>query len=128
MDPERLDVEDLRICHGNTQSLLAHFDEFRLYFLNENYHIICLSETWLKPSMSMDMVSLPGCSLFRHDRIGRGGGGVAVYVVHGIRVKLLTTSDELYCKKPEYLLLEIICGDVFKLLLGVVYRLPNCCS
>ncbi|XP_020297639.1 uncharacterized protein LOC109862120 [Pseudomyrmex gracilis] len=56
----------MRICHVNSQSLLAHIDEFRMFFMNNYYHVICLSETWLKPAISDQMVILPGYQLFRH--------------------------------------------------------------
>ncbi|XP_020296435.1 uncharacterized protein LOC109861274 [Pseudomyrmex gracilis] len=59
----------LKVCHVNCQSLMAHFDEFRTYFIDSDYDIICLSKTWLKPVISDQLVSLPGYHLFRHDRI-----------------------------------------------------------
>lgn len=67
--------EDLRVCHVNCQSLPAHFDEFSLFFSDLKYHIICMSETWLKPAIPDSMMRVPGYFLFRCDRVGRQGGG-----------------------------------------------------
>lgn len=67
-------AEHLKICHVNSQSLYAHIDEFRHYFLVEKYHIICLSETWLKPEIPDEMVSLQDYSLHRIDRVGKRAG------------------------------------------------------
>ena len=64
----------LRVCHVNSQSLMAHLDEFRLFFTMSNYHIICLSETWLKPAIPDHQVTLDGYQLYRCDRTGRIGG------------------------------------------------------
>jgi len=32
-------IENLRICHVNCQSLLAHLDEFRNFFINSGYNL-----------------------------------------------------------------------------------------
>jgi len=56
-------LTDLKICHVNCQFLLAHFDEFRHFFLNTDYHIICMSETWLKSMTPDATVELPGYTL-----------------------------------------------------------------
>ena len=74
------EFDNLKVCHVNCQSLFAHIDEFRSHFMSSRYHIICLSETWLKPLMSDQMVDFHGYQLFRRDRIGRNGGGVAFYL------------------------------------------------
>lgn len=37
------DFEHIRMCHVNCQSLFAHLDEFRLFFSDSDFHIICMS-------------------------------------------------------------------------------------
>ena len=119
--------DKLSVCHVNCQSLMAHFDEFCDFFTNSKYHIICLSETWLKPEILDRMVKLPGYFLIRCDRLGRQGGGVAIYLHHSFRVNILKTSttDAQY-RKPEFLIVEVIFSYACNLLLAVVYRPPNC--
>lgn len=69
-----VDLESLKICHINSQSIFAHIDEFRLFFKNRHFHIICVSETWLKPGVPDEMVKLGGYALIRADKVGKPGG------------------------------------------------------
>lgn len=75
---DNFSAENLKICHANYQSLLARLDEFQDYFTNSEYHVICLLETWLKPQVSDDLISLQSYCLLRCDR--KVGGGMALYV------------------------------------------------
>lgn len=113
-------TEYIRICHVNCQSLLAHLDEFRSFFESSGYHIICecLSETWLKPSISDHGFS----SWISYYKVG----GVALYLCNQLKVRILQYSEERYCCKPEYLMAEISINVSSNLLLSVVYRPPHC--
>ena len=117
--------EHLRVCHVNCQSLFAHIDQFRDFFSNHFFHVICLSETWLKPGITDAMVHLSSYILIRCDRLGKNGGGVGVYVHISLSGKLLYASDGLYQKRPEFMLVEIACSNVYKVLIAVVYRPPK---
>lgn len=70
----------LKVCHVNCQLLCAHLDEFKIFFGFSDYHLIFLSETWLKPEMPDRMIELRGFSIFRRDRIG-GGGSVWLFIL-----------------------------------------------
>jgi len=117
-------MENCQICHINCQSLFAHIDEFRSFFENSGYHIICLFETWLKPAMFDNMVSLQGYYLHRNEQTGKTGGGVAFYVNEHLRIRTLGQSDNAYCRKPEYILAEVSSEGSPKILLAVIYRPP----
>jgi hypothetical protein len=111
------------IVHFNAQSLSnsAHFDEFCFSFVGSGVNIIAVSETFLKPGIKAE---LPGYNVIRNDRIGKGGGGVAVYVENSLEAKTLSLSPPEYTKKPEYIILEIkLQAD--KLLFACVYRPPK---
>ncbi|KAJ8880855.1 hypothetical protein PR048_017327 [Dryococelus australis] len=71
-------------------------------------HIILISESWLKPSLLLMLVSLSGYKILRNDRINKGGGGVAIY----------------YTGKPEFIIIELT-NPTNKVLLAVVYRPPK---
>jgi len=116
----------IRVCHVNCQSLLAHFDEFRHFFANSGYHVICLSETWLKPAISDHAIALQGYHLYRHDRIGKTGGGVAFFLSNQLNAKILKHSTDNAHHMPEYLIAEISVDKHSKILLAVVYRPPHC--
>lgn len=118
-------LENLHVCHVNTQSLVAHWDEFCLYFQRRYYHIICLSETWLRPEIPDGMINLPGYTIFRRDRIGKIGGGVAFYLLNELNARILRQSEDLYCRKPEFIIAEILPKAASGFLLAVVYRPPN---
>jgi len=118
-------TENLHICHVNYQSLLAHLDEFRDFVTNSGYNIICLSETWLRPSVSDHLVRLQGYYLVRRDRTGRAGGGVAFYIQEHLRAEVLLQSDNDCDRRPEFIIAKISAENV-GILLAVVYRPPHC--
>lgn len=114
----------LKVCHINAQSIPSHYDEFFELFSDGTADIIAVSETWFKPSLQSCLYSLPGYDLFRNDRIGKGGGGVAVYVRSQFVTTVLHSSPQPYTLSPEFLFVEIRAGPD-PLLLGVVYRPPK---
>lgn len=125
MDKSTNRSEKFLTCHVNCQSLYAHFDEFQFFFGNAGYHAICMSETWLRSDMTDELVKLPGYTLFRCDREGRSGGGVAFYLSNLLQASVLVSSAGLPAHRPEFIIAEIIFKDAAKLLLAVVYRPPN---
>ncbi|XP_071646641.1 uncharacterized protein [Temnothorax longispinosus] len=82
--------------------------------------------TELKPSIPDRMVVLRGYNVFKRDRIGKTGGGVAFYLKENAHARILRQSEENYCRKPEYLMAEISMDGNSKILLAVVYRPPHC--
>lgn len=116
----------LKVCHVNCQSLYAHLDEFIYFFGRKNYHIICLSETWLRREMPDSMKHLPGYRIVRHDRLGKLGGGVAIYYRESLSLNILELSLAIYYNRAEYIIAEITSKGNTKILLGVVYRPPHC--
>ncbi|KAG5895665.1 hypothetical protein JTB14_026988 [Gonioctena quinquepunctata] len=55
------------------------FQEFKEIVLENDIDIMLLSETWVGPDDHSVVVDIPGYTLFRKDRVGRGGG-VGAYV------------------------------------------------
>lgn len=64
----------LSICSINTQSIcasrLAKLDELRQIMCLSNIDIVCCSESWLKASISDDVIIINGYSVVRNDRVG----------------------------------------------------------
>ena len=110
-------------CQVNSQSLSAHYDEFLQYFTQNFYHIIAISETWLKPYIPSSSVSLPNYILLRHDRVNRTGGGVAMFVHNSLKTRILDCSPSSDHPHVEYLLVEIL-SNISPILYAVVYRPP----
>ncbi|CAG4937325.1 unnamed protein product [Colias eurytheme] len=113
--------KQFNVVHINAQSIPAHYTDFLASFESSNVQAICVSESWLKPSLPSSSYSLPGFRLIRNDRIGRGGGGVAIYLRSQIPFTILSSSPQpTPADSAEHLFLEIIVSHV-KILLGVVY-------
>lgn len=113
----------LKLAHVNVENLQVHRDSFVSLFSDGSFDIIALSETFLKPEVSSLPYNLNGYVLFRNDRIGKEGGGVAIYLRNMFSYKIIRQSTGVYTKTPEYLILEI--SLTWKLLLCVVYRPPK---
>jgi len=113
----------LKLTHLNAQSLndLAHYDEFCHVFEDSGVDIVAVSETFFKSSSKK---LLKGYNAFCNDRIGKGGGGVAVYVKQGLECKILSRSESQYSQKPEYIILEIKLKKAI-LLFACIYRPPK---
>ena len=67
--------------------------------------MIAVTETWFQNDVPDIYFDLQGYNIFRNDRMGRVGGGVAVYVKKNLSAKIISKSTELV----EYINLEI--GD-----------------
>ncbi|XP_015122714.1 uncharacterized protein LOC107045093 [Diachasma alloeum] len=123
-----LELEGLRVCHLNVNSLRAHIERVRLFLESRPpFHVIAMSKTKLCPPIDDDVVSLEGYRLFRRDRNMRGGG-VALFINNCFRVTVLASSSHVWTKRPgfpEYLFCEISCHGVFPVFVAVVYRPPH---
>jgi len=94
---------------------------FVFLFVNSGIDIIAVSETFYKPGSKS---TLDGYNVLRNDRVGKGGGGVAVYVKQNIKAKVLSASNSQYCHKPEYIILEVTLNST-SILLACIYRPPK---
>ena len=69
------------IILANVRSLKPKKDELQVVADLNNAGVVCITETWLGPSIPDESVSLGAFCLFRRDRLSSSGsGGVAVYV------------------------------------------------
>ena len=116
----------LKIALLNAQSLPAHIDDFRLQFADESFHIIAVTESWLRVFMLDALVSLHGYYMLRHDRTYRpgGGGGICLFIHKSLNSKCIRTSDNLNLH-PEFMLVEISPVYSSKILICLVYRPPR---
>ena len=89
-------IKGFKIAHWNSRSLLKKADQLRLLLHDVKLDVFTVSESWLKPHLDTDLVSLPGYEAFRLDRnyvakkgkkkkakpgrIGKTGGGLVTYV------------------------------------------------
>ncbi|KAI5739389.1 hypothetical protein M8J77_018706 [Diaphorina citri] len=118
-----------RCVHFNAQSLHPHLHEIQAAINTIDVHAILISESWLKPSISDNIVQIPGFVLSRNDRPGnKRGGGVAMYVrqdlVHKVVMKSTHSTVTVEESSVELLAVEITVLSV-KILVAVVYKPPN---
>ena len=78
----------LMLC--NAQSLLYKMDEMRALVTILKPTFICITETWLTPDITSDLVSIPGYTIFRNDRRddtsdNRRGGGTLIFASYAVR-------------------------------------------
>jgi len=62
----------------------------------------------------------PGYQLLRCDRVGKGDGGIAIFVSNCLHSRILREFDKAYCDRPEYLIIEVSTVNAYKFLLGSV--------
>ncbi|CAG9113625.1 unnamed protein product [Plutella xylostella] len=115
--------KNFNACHINAQSIPKHYNELLNTFSSGIVHAVLVSESWLKPTLSSHAYCLPGYVLVRNDRVGRAGGGVAIYLKSDIPFSVIAQSPSSSNAPAEYLFLEINLG--VKVLLGVSYCPPS---
>lgn len=117
--------KNFKIGHLNARSLSTGFDHFSNLVLENNFDILCVSETWLNANIPTHIINIPGFNFVRKDRNGRGGG-IGVYVKNEIKY---TSVFANFCTIDgiEYMCTEIKTGNS-NLLLCTIYRTPgnNC--
>lgn len=87
-----------------------------------NYDIIGITETWARNDIADAEYEIAGYNLFRKDRQGKDGGGVAIYVRDSLGAALY---PDLMSKKFEEALWCTVKCDKTSILVGVVYRTPS---
>lgn len=122
----------LSVCCVNIQSICARnfskLDELRQISQSSAVDLICVTETWLNEKIDDAVLEIDGYYAIRHDRMGRLGGGILIFIKKGIQCSLLEKSTATPGGSyTEYIFVELVIGNV-KLLFGTVYNPPevNC--
>ena len=108
----------IKVCHLNIQSLTSCFDEFKLWFKKNSFHVITLSETWLDGTIHDSEIDIPGYVFERKDR-NRNGGGVAVYIKDDIQY---SRRNDIENDNTESLWIEIQQVHKKSFVIGTLYR------
>ena len=114
------------IGHINVKRLTcpSHFAQLETHCSFYPFDAIAITETFLSPEQSDSHLQLPEYHMLRHDRVGKQGGGIALYVRNNFATKILSTSEPQFDNSPEFLIAEIAYVNV-KILVAVVYRRPS---
>ena len=99
-------------------------DQLRAIVSKENIDIIAITETWINSNSKHFLAEfhIPGYNLFKFDRVGRRGGGVAVYI--RVSLKSCNKSNIKTNSDNESIWVEIGEGNE-SVVIGVIYRPPN---
>ncbi len=99
------EAKNVTMMYTNVLSLFNKLDELKLAVDNLKPDLIALTETWLNEQIADAEVRLEGFQLIRMDRIGRRGGGIAMfirdgieYVPHSSALQRHTACEILSCK------------------------------
>ncbi|XP_062701994.1 uncharacterized protein LOC109419486 isoform X1 [Aedes albopictus] len=119
----------LSVCSVNSQSICARkfskLDELRQIALSSSVDIICVTESWLNDKITDSLLTIEGYKIIRHDRKGRLGGGVLLFIKDEIHFQLLEKSqDQPGLQVSEYVAVEIAIGSE-KICLVAMYNPPN---
>jgi len=108
----------MKVCStGNKQ------EELEATVLLESYNLFALTETWWDESYDWSM-AINSYRLFRRDRLGKRGGGVALYIKKSIQCEYLSLKNSH--EQVESLWVRIRDrGNKGTLVMGVYYRLPD---
>ena len=95
MGPTVLILLTCSIAHFNVRSLNVNdkLSEISVLACLYGFDVFAFFETWLNSSVSYDSILIPGYSLPL--RVGKRGGGVAIYAKDHIAVKRLVEFE--YC-------------------------------
>lgn len=110
--------EGIGLAQVNARSLLTNFDIFKNHVLDSDYDVVGVTETWLTPAISSDVVAIANYSLLRNDREGRGGG-VALYIKNIFRYERVDIDNNI-----EEIWIKIYISNII-LCVGTVYRPPR---
>ncbi|KAJ7425574.1 hypothetical protein BTVI_02487 [Pitangus sulphuratus] len=111
----------LKCVYTNARSMGNKQEELEAIMQQESCAVITISETWWDDLHDWS-AAMDGCKLFRRDRQGRRGGGVALYFGESLdSVELKVSNNKVEC------LWIRIRGKANKagILVAICYRLPN---
>lgn len=112
----------INFCCLNMQSIRNKTDEFNAYVLQHNFHLVAITETWLKPGDDfIERELTPQGYTFCHVRrqVKKRGGGVGLLYKSTLSVKIKDNHNDY--QTFESLHAEISCNSK-SLRLIVIYR------
>lgn len=114
--------DKIKIEYINAQSIQGHIDEIKLLINDRNVDILCVSETWLLPTVENRFINIPNFNIFRQDE-GRGGG-VCVYVRDSLKTSQVHVSIPKV-ERVDHIWLDIQSSKFPSFIIGTVYRHPH---
>lgn len=106
--------------HLNVRSLLNSFHDLKGFLVAGDFDLFAISESWLHPDISSDVLEIENYNFYRRDRASRGGG-VGVYVKNNLNIKIMSTPAAASLEQLWFTvnLSGRLCA------VCVIYRAPN---
>lgn len=104
----------LNVAHQNIQSLKFKIPDVESFCTAFNIDVLVVSETHLRPDFQDSHISIPNYSVFRNDRVNRGGGGVLIYCKSDLRPREVQCNCDL-----EMIVVDITCAAKFFRVIGI---------
>lgn len=112
---------------SNVMSLAPKIDEVKIFLAKQNLDLLCITETWLKDSITDSVIDINNYDVFRKDRTSSQHGGVCAYIKDSIKsTRLQELEDPNGCEalwiklSPTRLPRGYSC-----LIVGVIYHPPS---
>ncbi|KAI4466573.1 hypothetical protein MML48_2g00000186 [Holotrichia oblita] len=112
-------TDGICIAHLNVRSLLPKLADVQQVMNDLNVDVFCLTETWLTNAVDNSMVRIEGYNLYRRDRDGRCGGGVAIDARSCFKCFVIESNPII---EQIWISIRVKSMD---LSVGCVYRPPN---
>ncbi|XP_053897559.1 uncharacterized protein LOC128844145 [Malaclemys terrapin pileata] len=112
----------LKCLYTNARSLNNKMGELECLVMKEDIDIIGITETWWTEDNQWDTIIL-GYKIYRKDRTGRAGEGMALYVKENVESNEVKILSEFICS-IESLWIVISCSNK-NITLGIYYRPPD---
>lgn len=110
--------------YTNAQSIINKLPEFESRVRSENPHLIAITESWGDINAS-ELMKLDTYKIYKQDRIGNRGGGVAIYVHESLESYECDDENISKHKFKEHVWCYIKLKGTDKLLIGCIYRSTN---
>uniref|UniRef100_A0A1A8GC74 Helentron 4 helitron-like transposon replicase/helicase/endonuclease n=1 Tax=Nothobranchius korthausae TaxID=1143690 RepID=A0A1A8GC74_9TELE len=117
----------LSIIHFNSRSLYCNYSKILDYLTQNKKHfqIIAITETWLKEGD--EEVQIEGYEMYFMNRNNKRGGGVALYVCHNLKSKVIHNMSTAIQDVMEMITIEIISEKTKNIIISCIYRAPGSC-
>nr|CAI5855148.1 unnamed protein product [Callosobruchus analis] len=106
----------MKLAHLNVRSLTGKVHQLRDVILDQRYDIVGISETWLSPAISTDILNIDFYRFIRKDRSQRGGG-IGMYIKNNISFTIILTNDNI---EQPWIKIKQYSGGV-----GCLYKPPS---
>lgn len=116
-----LPKKGLKIAHLNICSLRNKIQDISEILIEQNLHILAISETHLDSTINSPLSNIAGYNNYRQDR-NANGDGVAIYVQSQIPVRV---REDLRSIGVEVIWLQVQLPYLKPAFIGCCYRPPN---